>query len=181
MLSPPSLVVTEDKNQCLRAEVQQRVILAAMRWVEADSAIDEHEALGKLLKGRTGHAPGVSSNVGSYEYLRVSLPVSDVDAPMCCLRREKKRTRGVPVTDAATTRGSRCNSKNHRRTWLPRRSAHATQCAILCSSCPSNDEDRAHCPHLRPFREEKRDLRLIVDCRKANALFAPPPPVELLY
>ena len=48
---------SEDKNQCLRADVQQRVILAAMRWVDADSAVDGHEALAKLLKGRTGHAP----------------------------------------------------------------------------------------------------------------------------
>ena len=58
-------MATEDNNQCLRAKVQERVILAAMRWVDADSAVDEHEALAKLLKGPTGYAPGVSSNVGS--------------------------------------------------------------------------------------------------------------------
>ena len=40
---PPCLVVIEEKNQCLRADVQQRVILAAMRWVDADSAVDEQE------------------------------------------------------------------------------------------------------------------------------------------
>ena len=61
--------------------MQQRVILAAMRWVDADMAVDEQEALAKLLKGRTGYAPGVSSNVGSYEYSRVSLLGSVVDAP----------------------------------------------------------------------------------------------------
>ena len=77
---PPSLVASEDKNQCLRADVQ-RVILAALRWVDADSAVDEHEALAKLLKERTEYAPGVSSNVGSYEYSRFSLPESVVDAP----------------------------------------------------------------------------------------------------
>ena len=59
----PSLVATEDKNQCLRADVQQRVILAAVRWVDADNAVDEHEALAKLLKGRTGDAPGVSASL----------------------------------------------------------------------------------------------------------------------
>ena len=42
---PPSLVAGEDKKQCLRAGVQQRVILAALRWVDADSAVDGHEAL----------------------------------------------------------------------------------------------------------------------------------------
>ena len=78
---PPSLVASEDKNQCLRADVQQRVILAAMRWVDADSGVDEDEALDKLLKGRRGYAPGVSSNVHSCEYSRVSLPDSVVDAP----------------------------------------------------------------------------------------------------
>ena len=40
---PPCLVVIEEKNQCLRADVLQRVILAAMRWVDADSAVDEQE------------------------------------------------------------------------------------------------------------------------------------------
>ena len=74
-------MASEDKNQSLRADVKQRVIIAALRWVDADSAVDEHEALAKLLKGRTGYAPGVSSNVGSYEYLRVSLHDSVVDAP----------------------------------------------------------------------------------------------------
>ena len=37
---PPSPVATED-----RADVQERVILAAMRWVDAASAVDEHEVL----------------------------------------------------------------------------------------------------------------------------------------
>ena len=53
---PLSLVANEDKNQYLRVDVQQRVILAALRWVGADSAVDEHEALAKLLEGRTGCA-----------------------------------------------------------------------------------------------------------------------------
>ena len=77
---PPSLVATEDQNQCLRADVQQRVILAAMHWVDADSTVDEHEALAKLLRGRTGHALSVSSSFGSHEYSRVSLPDSVGDA-----------------------------------------------------------------------------------------------------
>ena len=59
----PSLVACEDKNQCLRADVQHRVIPAALRWVDADSAVEGHEALAKLLKGRTGHAPGRHSRV----------------------------------------------------------------------------------------------------------------------
>ena len=36
-----------------------------MRWVDADSAADEHEALAKLLKGRSGYAPGDSSRCNS--------------------------------------------------------------------------------------------------------------------
>ena len=59
----------ETRPPALRA--QQRVIIAALRWVDADSAVDEDEALAKLLKGRTGYASGVSSNVGSCGYLRV--------------------------------------------------------------------------------------------------------------
>ena len=63
------------------SNVQQRVILEAMRWVDADSAVDEHEALAKLLKGRTGYSLGVSFIVASHEYSRVSLPDSVLDAP----------------------------------------------------------------------------------------------------
>ena len=50
----PFHVDNEDKNQCLRADVQQRVILAALRWVDADSAVDEIRPLANLLKGCTG-------------------------------------------------------------------------------------------------------------------------------
>ena len=78
---PSPLVVSEDKIQCLRADVQHRVIRAALQWIDADSAADEHEALARLLKGRTGHVSGVSFTVGSNEYSRVSLPDSVVDAP----------------------------------------------------------------------------------------------------
>ena len=92
LLRPP-----RTRINVLRADVQ-RVVLAAMRWVDADSAVDEREALATLLKGCTGYALGVSSNVGSYEYSRVSLPDSVVDAPPlveisrsfshgCCWRR----------------------------------------------------------------------------------------------
>ena len=90
--------------------LKQRVILAAVRWVDADSAIDKHEVLAKLLKGRTGCPPGVLSKIGSYAYSRVGLP-DVVDAPplRCCLRRQTYY-RGASDTDAATTGGSRCHS-----------------------------------------------------------------------
>ena len=73
---PPSLVASEDRNNVFVPDVQQRVILAALRWLDADSAVDEHEALAKLLMGRTSRALGVSFNVGSYEHSRISLPDS---------------------------------------------------------------------------------------------------------
>ena len=38
---PPSLVASEDKNQCLRVHVQQQAILTALCWVDADRAVDE--------------------------------------------------------------------------------------------------------------------------------------------
>ena len=63
-------MASEDKNQYIHADVQQRVILAAMRWVDADSAVDEHEALAKfcawclfqrrLLRVLAGQPPGFS-------------------------------------------------------------------------------------------------------------------------
>ena len=43
--------------------------------------------------------------------------------------------------------GSLCNSGSQRGTWLPHRSATAAQCAVICSTCPSDDEEWAHCPH----------------------------------
>ena len=85
-----SLVASEDKNQRLRADVQQRVI-PARRLVEADSAVNGNESLAKLLRGRTGYAPGVSSNVGSYEHSRVSFLIqlwTHRHCLICCLRRQ---------------------------------------------------------------------------------------------
>ena len=102
------LVAREDKNQCLRVDLQQRVIIGSA-LVDADSAVDENVALATLLKGRTGCALGVSSNVGSYEYSRVSLPDSVEDAPplIGMLPAEAKFSRGVSETDAVATGGSR--------------------------------------------------------------------------
>ena len=38
----------------LESHVQQRVLRLAKSWVEVDSAVNEHEALTELLKGRSG-------------------------------------------------------------------------------------------------------------------------------
>ena len=86
---------------------------------------------------------------------------------------------GVSVTNAVAAGGGRCNSGRPSGTWLPR-SSTAAQCASKCSPCPSDDEEWAHCPHpstrLRARRQKEGDrFLLIVDNRKANALFAPPP------
>ena len=145
---PPSLVASEDKNQCLRADVQQRVILAALRWVDADSAVDEHEALAKLLKGRTGYAPGVSSNVGSCEYSRVSLPDSVVDAP--------------PLIDMLLAEARIFLEEFQSRMMLPPEVAAATQKIRgepRCSPYPSDDEDWVHRPHCSTRLRTGRLLR----------------------
>ena len=47
----PSLLPSENKNRCLRADVQQRVILAAVCGVDADSVVDGHEALVQAAEG----------------------------------------------------------------------------------------------------------------------------------
>ena len=72
---------TCEKVQWLQRDVLQRVLSCALRWIDVDSAIDETEALAKLLKGKDGNAPAASTSVGSYEYSRVSLPESVMDAP----------------------------------------------------------------------------------------------------
>ena len=68
---------------------------------------------------------------------------------------------------------------------MPQRSATVAQCAVVCSPFPSDDGDGSHT--LRPacvlgvfFVKKENRLRLIVDCRKASALLAPPPSVDLL-
>ena len=59
--------------------MQQRVSRGSLQWIDADSAVDEHEPLATLLKKRTGCALRVSSNVGSCES-RVG-PSDSVGAP----------------------------------------------------------------------------------------------------
>ena len=72
---------TSKKVQWLQRDVLQRVLHCSLRWIDVDSAITEKEALAKLLKGKAGYAPAASTNIGSYEYSRVSLPESVLDAP----------------------------------------------------------------------------------------------------
>ena len=182
---------TEDNIQCLRADVKQRVILAAVRWVDADSAVDEHEALAKLLKGRTGCALGVSSNVGSYEHSRVSLPDSVVDAP--------------PLIEMLPAEARFFLEEFQSRMLLPPEVAAVIQEVTGELGChddpPLLSSARSYARlvrqtmkigltalTLRPacvlgiffVKKKENRLRLIVDCRKANALFGPPPSVELL-
>ena len=43
---------TSEKVSWLQRDVQQRVLHAALRWIDVDSAINEKEALAKLLRGK---------------------------------------------------------------------------------------------------------------------------------
>ena len=72
---------TEKKILGLQADVRQRVVEAACRWSDVDSAVGERGALARLLKGRSGYAPAPSCSVGSYEYSKVSLPSDLHDSP----------------------------------------------------------------------------------------------------
>ncbi|CAK0800111.1 unnamed protein product, partial [Prorocentrum cordatum] len=133
----PASLTSQMKTDAISADVQQRVFSAARRWIDVDSAVSEEEALARLLKGKAGYAPLGSTSMGSYEYSRVSLPDSVVDAP--------------PLA-----------------TMLP---AQAKQYLKQPKSV------------LGLFVVKKKDgarLRLIVDCRRSNALFRPPPGVDLL-
>ncbi|CAK0791289.1 unnamed protein product [Prorocentrum cordatum] len=78
---PPERAASRMKMYAISADVQQRVFSAARRWIDVDSAVSEEEALARLLKGKAGYAPLGSTSTGSYEYSRVSLPDSVVDAP----------------------------------------------------------------------------------------------------
>ena len=80
-IAATATAATSEKVSWLQRDVQQRVLHAALRWIDVDSAINEKEALAKLLKGKAGYAPAASTSVGSYEYSRVSLPESVLDAP----------------------------------------------------------------------------------------------------
>ncbi|CAK0900961.1 unnamed protein product [Prorocentrum cordatum] len=77
----PASLTSQMKMDAISADVQQRVLSAARRWIDVDSAVSEEEALARHLKGKAGHAPLGSTSVGSYEHSRVSLPDSVVDAP----------------------------------------------------------------------------------------------------
>ena len=153
---------------------EQRVVLAATRWVDADSAVDEREALATLLRGRTGYALGVSSNVGSREYSRVSLPESVVDAPPLvemlpaearCFLEEFQSPMLLPseVTAVIQEVGGEPACHND-----PRLLRSARSCARLLRQTPFF------------VKKKENRIRLTVDCRKAKPLFAPPPSVELL-
>ena len=118
----PHLWTSRTRTNVFVWTCSQRVILAALRWVDADSAVDENGALAKLQQGRTGYAPGVSSNVGSFEYSRVSLPDSVVEAPPLIemLPAEAKFfLEEFQSRMLLTAGGRRCDSGSQRGTWMP--------------------------------------------------------------
>ena len=184
-------MASEDKNQRLRVDVQQRVILAALRRVESDSAVDEHEASAKLLKGRTGYASGVSSNVGPCEYSRVSLPDSVVVAPpriemlpaeAKLFLEEVQSRRLLPLEVAAAIHEVRGEPGCHDdpRTLRSARSyARLVRQTMKIGLTALTPFDPLACSAFSSKKKGDR-LGLIVDCRTTNALFAHPPSLELL-
>eukprot|EP00959_Pyramimonas_sp_CCMP1952_P030137 631807-Pyramimonas_sp.AAC.2 len=54
---------TERKILGFQADVRQRVVEAAARWSDVDSAVSERGALARLLKGRSGYTPSPSCSV----------------------------------------------------------------------------------------------------------------------
>ncbi|CAK0812763.1 unnamed protein product [Prorocentrum cordatum] len=78
--APPSLI-SQPKMDPVPAHVQQRVFLAARRWIDVDGAVAEEGALAGLLKGKAGCVPLGSTSMGPYERSRASMPDGVVDAP----------------------------------------------------------------------------------------------------
>ncbi|CAK0795513.1 unnamed protein product, partial [Prorocentrum cordatum] len=182
---------TEKKILGLQADVRQRVVEAASRWCDVDSAVSERGALARLLKGRSGYAPAPSCSVGSYEYSKVSMPSDLHDSPSLIsmlpsearkhledfeklmLRPAQeseliKKCEGVPGchTDPALQKDPRTYGR------LVRRVARVGMVTFT--------RDPA-CVLGVFFVTKKADkLRLIVDCRRANQLFQKPPGVALL-
>ncbi|CAK0861934.1 unnamed protein product [Prorocentrum cordatum] len=153
----PEGSVSQRKMDLIRADVQQRVFSAARRWIDVDSAITEQEALAKLLKGKAGYAPLGSTSMGSYEYSRVSLPDCVLDAPSLAQ---------MLLAEA--------------RIFLEE---YSTKICFPLVRIGLVTLTRRPLSVLGLFFVKKKDgerLRLIVDCRRSNALFRPPPGVDLL-
>ncbi|CAK0841912.1 unnamed protein product, partial [Prorocentrum cordatum] len=182
---------TERKILGLQADVRQRVVEAAARWSDVDSAVSGRGALARLLKGRSGYTPSLSCSVGSYEYSKVSLPgdlynapslismlpseariqLEDFEKHMLRPAQESELIRqfeGVPGchTDPVLQKNPRAYGR------LVRRAADIGPVTFT--------RDPA-CVLGVFFVTKKADkLRLIVDCRRANQLFRKPPGVALL-
>ena len=122
---PPFLVASEDENRyLLHEDVQQRIILAALCWVDADSAVDENVGLAKL------HRPCARCLVqrrlqrvlaGKLSRFSCACTVGDRDA--AC--EGKALSREVSVTDAVAVGGSRCKSEVEGEPGCHRRSCAA--------------------------------------------------------
>ncbi|CAK0830267.1 unnamed protein product, partial [Prorocentrum cordatum] len=182
---------TEKKILGLQADVRQRVVEAASRWCDVDSAVSERWALARLLKGRSGYAPAPSCSVGSCEYSKVSMPsdlhgfpslismlpsearkhLEDFEKLMLRPAQESeiiKQYEGVPGchADLALQKDPRACGR------LVRRVARVGMVTFT--------RDPA-CVLGVFFVTKKADkLGLIVDCRRANQLFQKPPGVALL-
>ncbi|CAK0906248.1 unnamed protein product, partial [Prorocentrum cordatum] len=171
----PEGSVSQRRMDLIRADVQQRVFSAARRWIDVDSAITEQEALAKLLKGKAGYAPLGSTSMGSYECSRVSLPDYVLDAPS--LAQMLPAEARIFLEEYST------------KMLLPPREAALIRELHGLPGCHTDplllQRPRSYAKFVRRalrigLKKDGERLRLIVDCRRSNALFRPPPGVDLL-
>ncbi|CAK0838915.1 unnamed protein product [Prorocentrum cordatum] len=188
----PASLTSHMKMDAISADVQQRVFSAARRWIDVDSAVSEEGALARLLKGKAGYAPLGSTSMGSYEYSRVSLPDSVVDAPPLAAMPPAQAQQYLeefasrvlpPPQEAALMRELDGLPGCHADPLLlqrPRSYGKFVRRALSIGLVTLTQRPKSV---FGLFLVKKRDgarLRLIVDCRRSNALFRPSPGVDLL-
>ncbi|CAK0824653.1 unnamed protein product, partial [Prorocentrum cordatum] len=188
----PVSSASQMKMDAISADAQQRVFSAARQWIDVDSAVSEEEAFARLLKGKAGYAPLGSTSMGSYEYSRVSLPDSVVDAPSLASMfpaqarqylEELASRMLLPPREAALMRELDGLPGCHTDPLLLQRPRSYGKFVRRALSIGLVTLTRRPKSVLGLFFVKKKDgarLRFIVDCRRSNALFRPPPGVDLL-
>ncbi|CAK0862525.1 unnamed protein product, partial [Prorocentrum cordatum] len=182
---------TEKKILGLQADVRQRVVEAASRWCDVDSAVGERGASARLLKGRSGSAPAPSCSAGSYEYSKVSMPSDLHDSPSLISMLPSEARGHLEDFEKLMLRPAQESELIQQYEGVP--GCHADPALqgdprtygrlvrrVARVGMATFTRDPACVLGVFFVAKKADELRLIVDCRRANQLFQKPPGVALL-
>ena len=171
----------------LHFEAQQRVEEAVLQWTSAVCAPDGAKSHCEMLKGRGGYSSSASqANLAPYEYPRVSVPESVHDSPFLeeildvedCGHPKGYETRTLRSPEALASFLCESGEFSCHTDPVLKRNVRAYSKFVRRMHGVGLVDYSLHCECELGFsfaHKKSGKIRLILECRRANARFRAPP------